>query len=244
MEQTLEPKKFSGISGSTLKIIAIILMFIDHVGAAVFERGLLASSTVRSNTELWESLRNIDIVLRKIGRPSFPIFCFLLVEGFLHTKDTKKYALRLGLFALISEIPFDLAIRGQFLEFGAQNVFFTLFIGLLVMMAASYVQEKQKSLLQLPIFAIGLLAAYLLKTDYSYRGILLIIAIYVCRFDKYVQAAAGAVAVTWELPAPLAFLPILFYNGKRGISMRYFFYWFYPVHLLLLAGIARVVLMQ
>ena len=87
----------------------MITMLIDHIGACVFERGLLLVDETRNDAALFEMLRNTDRILRLIGRVSFPIFCFLLVEGFLHTHDRKKYALRLFLFALVSEIPFDLA---------------------------------------------------------------------------------------------------------------------------------------
>lgn len=230
-------RKFSGISGSTLKIIAIVSMFVDHIGAAVLEKGLLVSSQVQNNPVLYDRLHSIDHVLRLIGRPAFPIFCFLLVEGFLHTKDTKKYALRLFLFALISEIPFDLAILGNIMDFRAQNVFFTLLIGLLVMMGASYFSKNVW--LQSLIFVLGIGAGYFLHTDYGFKGVLLIELLYFFRYDRKSQCIAGACAFSWEATAPLAFLPILAYNGKRGLSLKYFFYLFYPIHLLILAGIAR-----
>lgn len=73
-----------------------------------------------------------DRVIRKIGRPAFPVFCFFIVEGFCHTRNVKNYAVRLGIFALISEVPFDLAIFGTPFHWGHQNVFFTLFLGLLL----------------------------------------------------------------------------------------------------------------
>ena len=148
----MEKKK--GISGSTLKMIAIVTMLIDHIGAAVLARLLMVNGLGeldQTNTDAimqWLSANGalywMYTVMRMIGRVAFPIFCFLLVEGFLHTHDVKKYAMRLGLFALISEIPFDLAFSSKILEFNYQNVFFTLFIGLLTMIAYRAVEEKEE----------------------------------------------------------------------------------------------------
>lgn len=117
----MENKK--GISGSTLKMIAIVTMLIDHIGAAVLARLLMVNGLGeldQTNTDAimqWLSANGalywMYTVMRMIGRVAFPIFCFLLVEGFLHTHDVKKYAMRLGLFALLSEIPFDLAFSMQ-----------------------------------------------------------------------------------------------------------------------------------
>ena len=110
---SLEDRKVPfGLSSFALKCIALITMIIDHVGAILYPEAR---------------------VLRIIGRIAFPIYAFLVAEGFYHTKNVKKYMLRLLLFALVSEIPFDLALTGQILEFGHQNVFFTLFAGLLLM---------------------------------------------------------------------------------------------------------------
>lgn len=221
----------TGLTGSTLKIIAIVLMFIDHFGAVIVEQGILKAPAVVSDPSLWEKIRQIDKILRTLGRPAFPIFCFLLVEGFIHTHNQRSYALRLLAFSLISEIPFDLAIYGHLWYPQKQNVFFTLLIGLLVMMACS--RFRNNVWLQVGFLALGLFAGYILKTDYGYKGVLLLEVLYLLRFDKRIQALGGAAAISWERAAPLAFLPILFYNGQRGISLKYFFYWFYPLHLLL-----------
>lgn len=226
------PAKAKGLTGSTLKILAIILMFIDHLGAVIVEQGILRMPAVSSNPELWEQIRTFDQILRAIGRLAFPIFCFLLVEGFLHTRNQGKYAFRLFLFALISEIPFDLAIYGQLWYPDKQNVFFTLLIGLAVMIGCTRFQKNVW--MQTAFLILGLLAGHFLETDYGYRGVLLIEVLYLLRFDRRIQALGGALAICWELTAPLAFIPIWFYNGLRGISLKYFFYWFYPVHLLLL----------
>ena len=111
-----------GISGFQLKWIGIVTMAIDHIGHVLFPRCLM---------------------LRAIGRLAFPIFCFLLVEGFHYTHDRKRYALRLATFALISELPFNVAIFGNWFVPQHQNVFWTLTIGVLMMTVLEYIDEKQ-----------------------------------------------------------------------------------------------------
>lgn len=231
-----------GLSGSTIKIIAIVAMLIDHIGAVIVERMILNNS--KGGFIAHDGLYQLDMVLRSIGRIGFPIFCFLLVEGFLHTRNVKKYALRLGIFALISEIPFDLAFSGRVFFLGYQNVFFTLFIGLLVMIAFRATEQNEnlptavKYLLDVLAFAAGAGLATWLQTDYNGIGVACIMAIYVFRRNRIWQLIAGCAAFLWEIPAPLAFLPIAFYNGERGLKMKYFFYVFYPAHLLVLYLIA------
>ena len=119
-----------GFSGSTIKIIAVAAMLIDHAAATVLARYLIggireAADTGTTQNWLAENAMWYDIydVMRGIGRLGFPIFCFLLVEGYQRTRDVKKYALRLGLFALISDVPFDLAICGTPFHMGYQNVY-------------------------------------------------------------------------------------------------------------------------
>lgn len=127
-----------GITGSTLKMIAIITMFIDHTAAVILER-MLYMQRFSSQTAY-----TVYIIMRLVGRLGFPIFCFLLIEGFCHTRNVKKYACRLFLFALLSEIPFDLGFRGSIFYRQYQNVFFTLLIGLIVLAGFRLVEEKIK----------------------------------------------------------------------------------------------------
>lgn len=238
-----------GLSGSALKSIAIITMLIDHVGAAVLARLIIGGN---GSEFLYQSY----LMLRAIGRISFPIFCFLLVEGFEHTRDRKKYALRLFAFALISEVPFDLAFSSKVLEFEHQNVFFTLFIGLITIMAFHEVEQKVewnsivRAVALVGTMLAGMGLAYLLRTDYDAKGVMCIMALYAFRQIRGAQILAGCIAFGWwEIEALVAFIPIAFYNGKRGWNMKYVFYLFYPLHLLILyvvcvrmgiAGIAAV----
>lgn len=229
---------FRCLSGSTLKLIAICAMTIDHFAASIIYHGiLLPAAPLTEGTGAW-TWYMIYKVMRFIGRIAFPIFCFLLVEGFLHTSNRKKYAFRLFLFALISELPFDLALFNSPIDWGNQNVFFTLTIGLLVIWTMDSVSKRNLQVpLQLSAILAGCLLAWFLKTDYDYKGILLIVILYIFRYDRKLRTIAGCVSLLWEAPACLAFIPINLYNGKRGLSLKYFFYAFYPLHLLIYAAI-------
>ena len=129
-----------GLSGSTIKLIAVAAMLIDHTAAVILARRIIANNRglaimdAGSGAFGWMAdralLYAVYRIMRLIGRLGFPIFCFLLAEGFVRTRNVKKYALRLGIFALISEIPFDLALTGRAYNPGYQNVYFTLLLGL------------------------------------------------------------------------------------------------------------------
>ena len=126
--------KQGGISGSTVKLVGIITMFLDHFAGTLLARILISGGWT-------DELYWIYFILRMVGRLGFPIFCFLLVEGFEKTRSRGKYALRLGLFSLLSEIPFDLALSAKVLEFGYQNVYFTLFLGMLALCTCDFLEK-------------------------------------------------------------------------------------------------------
>lgn len=252
MNETITKSK--GITGSTLKLIAIIAMLIDHIGGVVIERMLISKGLLSLDyTNMANApeemaailpLTSIYFILRIIGRLGFPIFCFLLIEGFLHTRNVWKYALRLLAFALISEVPFDLALRSSFFDLGYQNVFFTLFLGLMAITFISIAEEKFKEnnvvrlllILIVSIFFMGI--AFSLNTDYSLWGVLTIVAMYTLRKNKTWEMAVGCAVLTvssfLEVFAFVLLIPIRKYNGERGLNLKYVFYAFYPVHLLIL----------
>lgn len=247
------------MSTFALKIIAITTMLIDHV-TAIF---------IPPNT--W-----VYLIGRIIGRIAFPIFLFLLVEGFFHTWNVQNYLKRLGIFALISELPFDLAMYNSF--FGRlggniktdlpqifsdnqvfdtvikrfmsnQNVFFTLFIGLATIYFMSIIEKKyKKNMLYVNLFnavitLVACLVAALLKTDYSYKGVLLIVAFYLFRGSKILLTISIFIISQDVIQAfsALAMIPIAFYNGKKGKDIKYFFYTFYPGHLMVLFLISLLI---
>ncbi|MCI8418610.1 MAG: conjugal transfer protein TraX [Lachnospiraceae bacterium] len=238
-----------GLTGSMLKWIAIVTMFIDHVGGCLLEVYFMNSHGNSPYKGFWDLPSDqmtfwfeVDIALRCIGRLAFPIFCFLLVEGFLHTRNVKKYALRLGLFCLISEIPFDLAFRGEPFYWLYQNVFFTLLLGLLGIWALEYFWRRQRLVGALLAIATALVAD-LLHTDYGAFGVFFIELLYLFRSRVLVRniLCIGSLLLYGglEMLGALAFLPIVLYNGTRGKQPKYFFYVFYPIHLLILMAVGR-----
>ena len=175
-----QKKEKKGIYGSTLKLIAIFIMLIDHTAATILDRTLIYRGIKTLDgtnmTAVQEFMRQngaiyyTDIAMRYIGRIAFPIFCFLLVEGFIHTRNKWNYTLRLAIFSLISEIPFDLAFKGKFFDMSYQNVFFTLTIGMLVMTGFWFVKEKLEDKKWLMLPAIGGIIAVTTAASYAVKG--------------------------------------------------------------------------
>ena len=225
------------MSNSDLKIIAIGSMLIDHIGAILFP--------------------NI-IVFRMFGRLAFPIFAFLLVEGFFRTQNAKMYLTRLGMYALLAEIPFDLAVKGVWFELTHQNIFFTLFLGL----SAIMIYDRYKDTKRLPSYIFVAAIAVIsigIGADYGVLGIATIFIFYLYRDEKSraLISVAGlhifyGISVAYGVPSgfvwpnaiqALAAVSMLFiarYNGQRGLGLKYTFYLFYPAHLLVLYGISRL----
>lgn len=206
------------LSGAWLKIIAIITMIIDHVAVEFCVKG-----------------DPIRPYLRGIGRIAFPIFCFLLVEGAIKTKNIKKYAIRLFVFALISEIPFDLVAYKEFWYIQKQNVFFTLLFGLLMVWLLQ--NTTNNLLLLIGVFSCGF-AAYFLKTDYGMWGIALILAFYVATIFPEAGFSLFVILMFFkggrEYWGIFSIIPIVLYNGQRGRQFGHLLYAVYPVHLALI----------
>ena len=229
MQNKLSLPKLRVCSGSTLKLIAVIAMLLDHSALA------LKSSLPFLTAPLLSDGITLYFLLRKIGRLAFPIYCFLISEGFGHTRNQKRYGLRLLFFALISEIPYNLMLsRGLFYP-EAQNVFLTLFLGVAALFAFENIQGHLK---KAAVMLAAMLAARFLKADYGMAGVALILVMYALRSHPGAQAVIAYPLLSGGTAAFCAFRPINLYNGQRGFikskGLQYFFYLFYPVHLLLL----------
>ena len=230
MEQTYSDFKI--LSGSVLKLLAILIMAVDHT-AAYWLRGMSWCH------EPWFVLGHREIslyvLMRLVGRLAFPVFAFLIVEGFLHTRNRRKYGRNLLLFAVLSEIPWNL-VSSDRLFYSGQNIFFTLFLGYLGLCTLekfhSDFRRKTLSLLGLLFLSI------IFRADYGCAGFGFILMLYLLRNDRLAMAVTGCCFLTTRWIAGLAFIPICMYNGQRGFIQggfgKYLFYLFYPLHLLAL----------
>ena len=237
-------------SAAVLKWIALITMIIDHIGASFFKYYFIAHGKHEPFATVYE-------VLRDVGRIAFPIYIFLLIEGYIHTRNVTKYLLRLGLFALISEIPFDLAFYDKVFYWNKQNVFFTLFIGLVTVHAMDSIaaqggaesarggpmKEKHLPMLYYACCDVGMIAcaaalAYFMKTDYNGIGVCAICAVYLLRKNRTIGGIVCTLILLEsslrEIYAAAAIIPISLYNGEKGRQLKYLFYLAYPVHLMIL----------
>lgn len=216
-------KKF--LSNFDLKILAIITMTIDHIGAIMYP--------------------NIDI-FRIIGRVSFPIFAFLLVEGFNHTSNKLKYFLRLILFAIITQPIYDYTFNNHEL-----NILFTFSLSFLLLSSLEFIKKiiskcskgienyLYKTVFYSLIYILFTLFSIILNVDYQALGISLVFIFYLVpnlylSFLLYLLAVIFLATNTIQFYSLLSFLFIYMYNGEKGKNIKYFFYLYYPLHLLIL----------
>lgn len=222
------------MSSTFLKIIACIFMLIDHIGFCLLPQ---------------------YSILRIIGRIAFPIFAFQISVGYTHTHDKRKYTLRMLLLALVSQLPYLFFRHISGYPEWLANVGFTFFIALICLQVIDLYQQKKNFsilLLLLPL----MIAGYLFKVEYSFYGILLVIIFYLFPLQKseknyfqnivlltifFVYITAIYIVLfhidVIQYYSLIALIPILLYNGKKGANLKYVFYIFYPLHLLILGMI-------
>ncbi len=221
------------MSGSLLKILACVAMVFDHI-ATFFPELVPGIGTVLFS--VGGKGISLGYIMNAIGRMAFPIFAFLITEGFVHTGNRRKYALNLLIFAVVSEMPFNLACSGTML-YPKQNVFFTLLLGYLGLCALENCKKNGSRYPLWFLLALFIISIFL-RADYGSFGFALVIITYILRDNKILLGIVGSCILPSKLIGGVAYLPIYFYNGKRGFVKngfaKYFFYLFYPLHLIIL----------
>lgn len=228
-------QRYKVIDASWLKIIAMISMVIDHIGAFIIvELDIILLSFHGYSLSL-------AYIARCLGRIAFPIYAFLIAEGFKHTRNRLKYTLNMLLFAVISEIPYNMVFTGT-LRYSVQNVYFTLLIGLLMIWA--YEGLKVKPVKQIVSLIVLFAIAVVMNASHTYTGAVLILLMYLMSDNIAPMSIIGtALQPKFMYCSMLGYIPIYLYNGQRGFIRgkvaKYFFYVFYPAHLLTLYFIKK-----
>ena len=245
---TLFPDKRIRLSCNVLKLTACVLMFIDHFSYGVIHNYMI-SHAMDILPDDYKTLSTIYEICRGIGRLAFPIFCFFIVEGFLRTGNIIKYIIRIAVFAVLSEIPFDLGLYGVPVKWDHQNVILTFLIALIMLVVIRYLENNIWGL-SMPLINFTCICAviafadtaYLLNTDYSWKCMLLTAVLYFTRNTGPFRYLAGAVSTCWEKYGPLSFLLLYFYDPQVRPRHKYAFYLFYPLHLLLIYLLAKLII--
>ena len=223
-ETAIAPKTALNEDTGFLKIVAVVTMLVDHIGAVFFP---------------------YVFIWRIIGRIAFPIFAYCLVVGCLHTRDMRKHLLRMFVFAVISQPVYVLNFYGRIEYWHHLNIMFTLFFGAVAVHGLMDLRRRWWMLL--PVIA----ACVFLELEYGMYGIVLILVFYVFREKRWLSLLAAAVVLA--LPfyvggfrsgiqgfAVLA-LPFIYVRTNLNVKInKYFFYAFYPAHLLVIFAVARM----
>ncbi len=214
------------LSGSALKVVAVISMVVDHCACYLLEEG----------TVLYDAMRCV-------GRIAFPVFALLLAEGFRHSRNRMKYFLMLLVFAVVSEVPWHLLNGAD----GTRNVMFTLALGAAALAWVDRLRER-RVLCGCSVLLTALLAAWL-EVDFGWRGVLMAVLFYLLgNSGKQPDSSCRMLQIMFAFPlmmhygimgAALASTVLFLYDGRRGFIRgsvsKYAFYAFYPAHLLVIA---------
>lgn len=252
MERLATNTRKSGLHTGNLRAWGMLFAVAGIVSRAILQNRMLGVGlrTMQELAALMQAddtamiVATIALVLQAVETVAVPIFVFLLAEGFIHTSDWKKYFARVACLAVLTEIPYDLAMNGKVLEFGTQNPV----IGLVLCMVLLYLWKRfeGKKLLCVVMALAGLAWALMLKVDHGIPMILMICVIHLFRNKRMFMGFSGMAAAAlctaispFYIVAPMGFLAIHFYNGEEGESNRLVNYLFYPVLLLAIGLVAK-----
>lgn len=227
--------KIKILSGAQLKYIAFLSMLIDHTNKALIYPIL--------NEGILQHISNLFDI---IGRIAFPLFAFFVVEGFFKTRNRKKYLTNLLIFAVISEVPFDMFLTSTFFNMRANNVLFTLALSLITIWIIDILKDKLENkppilwyLVSVVVIIISCFISMQFGLDYEHHSIIIVYLFYIFYNKPVVGCALAYLSIITEVWSILGFGLVLTYNGERGKQNKIINYWFYPVHLLIL-GILRM----
>lgn len=256
-ENSLERRRswFPRVSDNSLKIAGAILMTLYFFGAAVIQNGILQVNRYTPqqlnellagdpNAMLWAGIASVAEI---IGMTGISIFAYLLAQGAQHTSSMGKYILSVLVFALISEVPYDLAVYGQVWNWESQNTLFSVLIALVCLWMMKYVEGRGAVSYVLGVVAAagGCLWSLLLRCKFGWGFVLISAALFLLRRNRVISLIAGLGASLVYLTAAMGFILVSICTGERRVDesrlTKYGYYVYYPVMLLLLALVSFLI---
>ena len=256
--ERISERRSSGLSRSAMRTWALLIAIGGLLGRGLIQSRILGLAGLNSdqllvllNDPYMMTLATVSLVLQVVETCAVPIFALLLAEGFVHTADVKRYALRITGCALLSEIPFNLLMHGKLFNMTSQNPVFGMVLGLVVLVFFRQYEGKgmKKVLIRILVVILALVWARMLRVDMGSALVLLVWPMYVFRdkpMYRNLMAAAMAIAATvvtsmFFIMAPMGCLMLHFYNGEKGDNEpgKVVTYLTYPVILLVMALCAK-----
>ena len=246
------PRLHLEMSGTVMKIYGCVTMLFYSLSMSVIQNGLIhvsdygpgeLSEAMASDPDLMV-LSGWGSAFQLVGGLAVPVFAFLLVEGFLHTSDLKRYILTVLGCAVVSEAPYDLCVYGTWWSMRGQNAMFTYAICLVMLYGLRLLENGsgRHRLLKLLLVVAASLWCVMLQCAFGLCTVLLAAIYYLWREEKGTRVLLGCAVSIMYVTAPLSGYAIWNYNGRRGWvtgKRKYIFYALYPAHLLVLGLIAR-----
>lgn len=243
------------MNGTTMKIYGCVTMFLYALSRSVFQQGLIGmdqygpgelAAAMEADPDLM-MLSGWASVLQLIGGLAIPVFAFLLVEGFLHTRSFKRYLLTMLIVGAVSEVPYDLAMYGKPWDMGGQNALLTYSLCLVMLYGLGFLDGKKGLVIRLcQVVLVGatVMWAMMLRCAFGLVTVLLTAIYYLWREKNGTRVLLGCAVSILYVTAPLSGYAIYNYDGQRGklaAKYKYVFYALYPIHLLVLGLISKAV---
>lgn len=242
--------KTPSLTADWLKNFACLMMLASNIGIIVVDNGLIGlsqytqeslSQALADDSRLM-ALAGIGSVMQLLGGLAMPVFAYLLVEGFLHTSNYRKYLLSIFAFALISEIPYDLSVQWSICDFSSQNALFSMLVCLLMIYFLDMIKARKgilSQVLRLLIVICAVAWVTILRSQYGFSMVLLTAVFFLFYSRNILKTFLGIIISLLYVTGPLAFYAIWCYNDERKNRIpKYAYYIFYPLHLAVLGIVA------
>lgn len=238
------------LSSYKLKMIAAVLTMVGTFGIAILQNGIMNLENYSTKT-LLEALTNdarimglttVIVLCGAVSALALPIYALMLIEGFKHTSSVKKYIIRVAVLAVISEIPYDLAIRDKWFDMSSQNPVFSILIALVMIYFLNYFDQVTRlkgKLFKLLIIIAALMWSVILCASSGFVFILLTAVLWLMEGSGALTTFVAIIVSLFQFPAPFGLLFNYFYNGEKGSEKRIIFYIIYPVQLLVMGLIGK-----